>query len=139
MTCEIEKLTEIGKTEKKNEKISWRYYYSSEDEVIIPKLNFNIETNYSTLEGNRFSSNKQNFQIETAWQRTAFILDESGAEIESEAEIVVAVEEMEEEYEKPKPKKMIFDKPFLILLKRTDSKNPYFGLWTTNTELLTKE
>jgi hypothetical protein len=45
----------------------------------------------------------------------------------------------ESKYEKPKPKKMIFDKPFLILLKRTDAKNPYFGLWATNTELMTKE
>lgn len=139
MTGEIEKLTEIGKTEKKNDKISWRYYYGSEDEVIIPKLSFNIETNYRTIEGNRFSSDKQNFQIERVWQRTAFILDESGAEIESESEIEVAIEEIEEEYEKPKPKKMAFDKPFLILLKRTDAKNPYFGLWTTNTELMTKE
>ena len=75
--------------------------------------------------------------IELAWQRTAFILDESGAEIESEAE--AATEAIEEEYEKPKPKKMIFDKPFLILLKRTDAKNPYFGLWITNTELMMKE
>jgi hypothetical protein len=139
MTTEIEKLTEKGNIEKKNEKISWKYYYNEEDIVIIPKFNFNIETNYTNLEGNKFSSKNQNFQIETAWQRTAFILDESGAEIESEAEIAVAVEEMEEEYEKPKPKKMIFDKPFLILLKRTDTKNPYFGLWTTNTELMTKE
>ncbi|HRE79312.1 MAG TPA: hypothetical protein PLL09_15960 [Flavobacterium sp.] len=139
MTTEIEKLTEIGKSEKKNEKINWKYYYSEEDIVIIPKFNFNIETNYTNLEGNRFSSNKQNFQIETAWQRTAFILDESGAEIESEAEIEAVVEEMVEEDEKPKPKKMIFDKPFLILLKRIDSKNPYFGLWTTNTELMSKE
>lgn len=137
MTTEIEKLTETGKTEKKNEKINWKYFYSSEDEVIIPKFNFNIETNYTTLEGNRFSSHKQIFQIERVWQRTAFILDESGAEIESEAEIEVA--EVEEEYEKPKPKKMIFDKPFLILIKRTDAKNPFFGLWTTNTELMTKE
>lgn len=139
MTSEIEKLTEIGKTEKKNEKISWKYYYNEEDIVVIPKYNFNIETNYNTLEGNKFNANNQKFQIERAWQRTAFILDESGAEIESEAEIEVATEEMEEEYEKPKPKKMVFDKAFLILLKRTDAKNPYFGLWTTNTELMTKE
>lgn len=139
MTSQIEKLTEIGKTEKKNEKINWKYYYSEEDIVVIPKFNFNIETNYSNLEGNRFSSNKEDFQIETAWQRTAFILDESGAEIESEAEIEVEVEAVEEEYEKPKPKKMVFDKPFLILLKRKDAKNPYFGLWTTNTELMIKE
>ena len=139
MTKEIEKLKEIGMIEKKNEKTSWKYYYKEEDVVIIPKFNFNIETNYNSLEGNRFNTNKQNYQIEYAWQRTAFILDENGAEIESEAEIAVAVEEMEEDYEKPKPKKMIFDKPFLILLKRTDSKNPYFGLWTTNTELMIKE
>lgn len=139
MTTEIEKLTEIGKTEKKNEKISWRYYFNEEDIVVIPKFNFNIETNYKTLEGNNFKSNKQDFQIERAWQRTTFILDESGAEIESEAEIEVATEAINEEYEKPKPKKIIFDKPFLILLKRTDTKNPYFGLWTTNTELMTKE
>lgn len=139
MNSEIEKLTEIGKTEKKNEKISWKYYYNEEDIVVIPKFNFNIETNYNTLEGNKFNANNQKFQIERAWQRTAFILDESGAEIESEAGIEVATEAMEEEYEKPKPKKMVFDKAFLILLKRTDAKNPYFGLWTTNTELMTKE
>jgi hypothetical protein len=139
MTTEIEKLTKIGKTEIKNEKINWKYFYNEEDVVVIPKFNFNIETNYSTLEGKKFNANKQEFQIERAWQRTAFILDESGAEIESEAEIEVAIEEMEEEYEIPKPKKMIFDKPFLILLKRTDAKNPYFGLWTTNTELMEKE
>jgi hypothetical protein len=138
MNAKIEKLTEIGKKERKNEKTKWKYEYNVEDVVIIPKFNFNIETSYSNLEGNRFSSNKQYFQIEQAWQRTAFILDESGAEIESEAEIAVA-EEIEEEYEKPKPKKMIFDKSFLILLKRTDAKNPYFGLWTTNAELMIKE
>jgi hypothetical protein len=139
MTSEIEKLTEIGNTEKKNEKKNWKYYYNEEDIVVIPKFNFNIETNYTTLEGNNFKSNKQNFQIERAWQRTAFILDERGAEIESEAEIEAASAAMEEDYEKPKPKKMIFDKPFLILLKRIDNKKPYFGLWTTNTELMTKE
>ena len=137
MTKEIEKLAEIGKKEMNNEKIRWKYFYKEEDIVVIPKFNFNIETNYSSLEGNKFKTDKQEYQIELAWQRTAFILDESGAEIESEAE--AATEAIEEEYEKPKPKKMIFDKPFLILLKRTDAKNPYFGLWITNTELMMKE
>ena len=139
MTKEIENLTEIGKSEKKNEKINWKYYYNEEDIVIIPKFKFNIETNYNSLEGNSFRTNKQDFKIEQAWQRTAFILDEIGAEIESEAEFAVTTEAMDEEFEKPKPKKMIFDKPFLILMKRTNAKNPYFGLWTTNTELLVKE
>ena len=141
MVNEIEKLTEIGKTEKKNEKLSWKYYFADEDDVVIPKFNFNIETNYSTLEGNKFQTKTTDYQIEKAWQRTAFILDESGAEIESEAVVAIleCAEMEEEDYEKPKPKKMIFDSPFLILLKRTDAKNPYFGLWTTNTELMIKE
>ncbi|MCK9450412.1 MAG: hypothetical protein M0Q90_01870 [Bacteroidales bacterium] len=141
MTTEIEKLTGIGRTEKQHEEMSWKYYFNLDDEVVIPKFNFNIETNYPTIEGNKFSADTQIFQIERAWQRTAFVLDESGAEIESEAEIEIeiAFEPKAEEVEKPKPKKMIFDKPFLILLKRTDATNPYFGLWTTNTELMIKE
>lgn len=137
MIREIEQLTEIGKSEKKDQKMNWKYSYNDDDKVVIPKFDFNIETNYSTLEGDRFSTDKKSFQIERAWQRTAFILDENGSEIESEAEMEFATEYIEEEYERPK--KMIFDKPFLVLLKRTDSKNPYFGLWTTNTELMIKE
>ncbi len=141
MWNEMEKQIKTGKSEIKNDKISWKYYINEEDEIIIPKFNFNIETNYASLEGKDFNTKTQNYTIERAWQRTAFILDESGAEIESEAEVAVVLEEIEEieEIEKPKPKKMIFDKPFLILLKRTDAKNPYFGLWTTNTELMIKE
>lgn len=138
MKIEIDKLIEIGKTEKKNEKINWKYFYSAEDVVIIPKFNFNIETNYKSMEGNNFNADNRNFQLDVAWHRTAFILDESGAEVESESEIAVT-EEVEVEAEKPKPKKMIFDKPFLVLLKRTDAQNPYFGLWTTNTELMIRE
>ncbi|MCC7454560.1 MAG: hypothetical protein IT222_10370 [Crocinitomix sp.] len=137
MTKEIERLTEIGKTEKKNEKMRWKYYYDYEDVVIIPKFSFNIETNYPSLVGTNFSTSEQDFQIKEAWQRTAFVLDESGAEIESEA-VMETTEEGPAE-EKPKPKKMIFDQPFLILLKRVDNTNPYFGLWTTNTELMIKE
>jgi len=139
MNEEIGKLLEIGQNERKNEKHEWKYFITDEDEVIIPKFSFNIETNYATLEGNEFKTTEQEYQIETAWQRTAFLLDESGAEIESEAEFGVCVEEVEEEEEKPQPKKMIFDSDFLILLKRTDAQHPYFGLWTTNTELMIKE
>jgi len=139
MAAEISKLTEIGNRERKDNKINWRYHWNYKDELIIPKYNFNIETNYSTLEGAHFNAENQIFTIEKAWQRTAFILDESGAEIESEAEMDAVAEAAEEEVEEPKPKKMIFDKEFLILLKRTDSKHPYFGLWTTNTELMIKE
>ena len=135
MVTEIKKLTKIGEREKMNDSINWKYFYAEDDVVIIPKINFNIETNYKSIEENRFSSEKQNFQIEKAWQNTAFILDENGADIESESEVIASIGG----YRKPEPKKMIVDKSFLILLKRKNAKNPYFGLWTTNTELMSKE
>lgn len=140
MIAEIEKLTEIGKTEIKNDKLNWKYKYNYDDKVIIPMFNFNIETNFSSLEGNQFSTQKQTFKILQAWQRTAFILDENGAELESESGVTTeAAAGHEAQYQNPQPKKMIFDKPFLTLLKRTDSKNPYLGLWITNSELMKKE
>lgn len=130
----IQEKLEIGLDERKNEKLYWKYYLTDDDDVVIPKFKFNIETNYNTLEQNIFQSNSKIFQIENVWQRTAFSLDESGAIIESEVAIAAAMEE-----EKPKPKKMIFDKPFFLMLKRVENKNPYFCMWTNDTELMTKE
>jgi hypothetical protein len=34
---------------------------------------------------------------------------------------------------------MVFDKPFLLIMKRKDATNPYFGLWVSNAELMVKE
>lgn len=138
INSEIINLIVQGKKDKKNDKILWKYGILEEDEIIIPKFNFNIETIYKDLANNIFDAKDQNYRIESAWQRTAFILDEKGAEIESEAEIEYTVEEIEEDQNKPKPKKMIFDKPFFIMLKKTNSHNPYFGLWVANTELMIK-
>jgi hypothetical protein len=36
------------------------------------------------------------------------------------------------------PKKMIFDKQFLIIIKRIDKTNPYFVMKVENTELMNK-
>lgn len=136
INSEIIKLIVQGKEDKQNENIKWKYDILEEDEIIIPKFNFNIETIYKDLTGNTFDTKEKSYTIERAWQRTAFILDEKGAEIESEAEIEYYTEE--EDPNKPKPKKMIFDKPFFIMLKKTKSQNPYFGLWVANTELMSK-
>jgi len=138
MNTAIKKHSKIRSEELKSYKLQWKYYLRDEDEVIIPKFNFNLETNYKTLENSKFTSGLHGYNIDVAWQRTAFILDEMGAEAESYATVETTVEESSEE-EKPKPKKLIFDKPFLILLKRTDAENPYFALWNTNSELMKKE
>lgn len=129
----------VGKKEKESEKNYWRYSLTDDDEVVIPKFKFNIENNYPLLEGITFKGGNQKYLIETAYQRTAFILDESGAEIESDAKIVCAMSEEMEEETKPHPKKMRFDKPFFVIMKRTDCNNPYFVLWACNTELMVSE
>jgi len=62
-------------------------------------------------------------------------LDEKGAEIKSESQVSLT---KDAEEEVPKPKRMRFDKPFFVMLKRADRRNPYFGLWTKNAELMEK-
>ena len=104
--------------------------------MVIPKFNFNTETNYSSIEEYQIRTSPNSYIIEQAYQRKASILDEKGARIESEAEMELASEEREE---RPKPKKMRFDKPFFILLKKINSANPYFVLFANNAELMIKE
>lgn len=118
---------------------AWKYSLEMEgDELLIPKFSFNIETNYSSLEGSKFKMGDKPYLIEEAYQRTAFLLDEEGAKVESEAEETAVTEEAIVPVEKPHPKKLHFNKPFLVMLKRKDSPNPYFAMWVDNTELMQK-
>lgn len=138
MNTAIRKYSKIKPRELKNYKLQWKYFLREEDELIIPKFNFNLETNFKNLENSQFTSGKQSYIIEQALQRTAFILDEMGAKTESVA-IVETTKEESSGDEKPKPKNLKFDKPFFILLKRKAAENPYFALWNANSELMTKE
>jgi len=74
--------------------------------------------------------------LDEAWQRTTFILDEVGAEMESEA-LIYTFEEIVAE--KPQPKRLIFDKPFTLFLTKVHSVNPYFGMWVADAELMIME
>lgn len=131
-TQDLNQKIALGEKERLVQNTAWRYYIEEKDEIIIPRMKFNIKNIYTTISD--FTPEDDSY-----YQRTAFILDENGAKIESEAVIQYAKDEDAVAVEKPKPKKMIFDKPFLLLLKRVDNVNPYFGLWTTNTELMQKE
>jgi hypothetical protein len=131
-----------GQKEVSDSTLNWKFHLSDKDEVVIPKLNFNIENNFEAIEGNQINaiSTNRKHSILRFWQRTAFMLDEKGAEIESEFEMAVdSVAVIGEEVEKPKPKKMRFDKPFFVVLKKTQSLNPYFVLFANNAELMVKE
>lgn len=114
----------------------WRYTFLEHSDVLsIPALQFNLEKNYTEMLGCTIQNG--NYFVEKMYQRTALILDEKGAEVESEA--VVAVTEtatmpIENEME---PKHLIFNKPFLITFQRTDTNQPYLVAWIYNTDFMT--
>ena len=118
---------------------AWRYDFAEGDVLVVPKIAFNLEHSYENLIDNGFKFNGMGYDIIKATQRTAFMLDEEGAKVESEA--LIAADSASAAVPKiiKHPKKLFYDKPFLIVLKRKDSPNPYFALWVDNAELLVKE
>lgn len=131
---------EITYSEFKKDKSSlWKHYFEYEDSLRIPIIEFNIETRYSEIEETTFFANKKTFVIDTFYQRTAFVLNEKGAEVESEAEISATETPAMAEKEPQRPKKLFFDKPYLVMLKRVDSPFPYFAMFVANSELMIKK
>ena len=127
-----------GKKEQADSKLIWKYQIVHEDIFAIPAIKFNIATNYKNIEGQGFSTgDTKKHSVEEAYQRTGFIFNENGAVIESEA--IVAVDSVGAEPIITHPKKLIFDRPFLIIIKRADKTNPYFVMKVANAELLTRK
>ncbi len=125
--------------EHKTPDVDWKYGYQHRDYVKIPKLNFNIESNFETIENSSFTTSKSIYKILTFYQKNAFILNEEGVKVESDA-IVESVTESAGEIgvEVPQPKYMVFDTDFVIFLKRKDAEFPYFGVYIANDELMIK-
>ncbi|MBO4645239.1 MAG: hypothetical protein J5642_01855 [Bacteroidales bacterium] len=139
MQQKVSQLIEQGRKEQKMEDSKWKYKFSvGEDELLIPKFDFDISTVYHSLLGSHFTVGQHDWTIGKAWQQVAFHLDENGAAVKSEAVIEYYLG-IEDTPERPQPKKMIFDRPFYVLLKRADASQPYFVLWVANTELMVKE
>ncbi|MGB4769902.1 MAG: hypothetical protein WBP58_00485 [Chitinophagaceae bacterium] len=128
-----------GEKERTDRRIAWKYQFKPADVLAIPVIQFNIENNYKTIEGQKLSTIEYPvLWLQTAYQRTGFILNENGAVIESEA-IAAVVDSASAEIVISRPKKLIFDKPFLIIVKRTEQTNPYLAIKVEDTELLVKK
>lgn len=109
---------------------SYTSSFHSNDTLLVPNMNWRIEHHFTELEGTdkRFlNSTLQGLYLDTAVQWIRFRMDRSGAELESEAKI-----EMKNGY----PRAFHFDRPFLIIMKKRDAKQPFFVMWVDNAELL---
>lgn len=124
--------------EAKNDRNDWRYDFLGMDHFSVPYIKFNIAHDYPELTGNKFlPGDDQLWQVAEVFQRTAFLLDEKGAKVESEAYAATeAAEEPMEEIELPEPKHLVFDGPFMLVLTHKTEPNPYLALWIANEELL---
>jgi hypothetical protein len=69
------------------------------------------------------------------YENIKFDMDEKGAKVENEAVVMFTFGAILDEI---KPKNLILDKPYWLIMKRTNSQNPYFLLGVENTELMLK-
>jgi hypothetical protein len=107
------------------------------DTLAVPKFNFDLRGDFPALEGLILEpspiAHVKKLKMESVRQLVRFQLNEKGAILKSEAEITMRATMV---FVRPEPHVMVFDKPFLILMKRTNSEHPYFALWVGNASLL---
>ena len=97
------------------------------DILLVPDLSWRVTHRFSELERRRFRNAALKGQrMDVAQQDIVFRLDRSGAELRSESKA----------YCKPMPTCYVFDRPFLICMKKRGAARPYFVMWVDNAELL---
>jgi hypothetical protein len=104
------------------------------DRFKAPKLHLDHHRDYVELI-NKYLENKgfETYFIAQMFENIKFDMDEKGARVENEAVIVMTKSVM---MEPEKPKNFILNEPYWVVMKRTDSENPYFILGVNNTELM---
>jgi hypothetical protein len=90
-----------------------------DSDLIIPVIDFDVLRDYVELRGSGAN-------LALAEQQIRFKLDEKGAVLKSEAVMALGLTDWN----------LVFNKPFLVMIQRTDSQQPYFALWVDNAELL---
>ncbi|OGY85593.1 MAG: hypothetical protein A2233_03160 [Candidatus Kerfeldbacteria bacterium RIFOXYA2_FULL_38_24] len=106
------------------------------DNFQAPKLHLDHHRDYVELIGKALAnSGFEDYFISQMFENIKFNMDEKGARVENEA-VIALLENISLTDEKPK--NFILDKPYWVVMQRTDSQNPYFILGVNNTELMDK-
>jgi len=103
----------------------------SRESLVVPIIDLNVQRRYTELEGRSLTNPKwSKITLAVAEQGIRFRLDENGARLESTAYVGW------KSAARAKPAQYIFDKPFLLYLKRKSSDEPYLAIWVETPELL---
>jgi hypothetical protein len=107
------------------------------DILVIPRMNFDLNRQYTELEQlqliPRNPALARDLRLLSAVQDTRFEMNEKGVELKSEAQMSFSCGMS---LPPPPEHRLIFNKPFLVMMARTEAKGPYFALWVDNAELL---
>ncbi len=99
------------------------------DVLLVPNLEFKLQHHFGEIEGaDKTFLNKgfEGFWIGKALQTILFQLDHSGVVVESEVQISVPSASMA----------FVFDRPFLVYMKKRSGGCPFFAVWIDDPELL---
>jgi hypothetical protein len=112
-------------------------YAQERDDLSIPKLNYDLRTNFPVLEGLTLKPGPnapvKDLVTRKVEQLVRFQLNEKGAVLKSEAVMYLSNSAVAQPLD---THEMIFDKPFLVLMKQADASQPYFAMWVGNASLL---
>jgi hypothetical protein len=101
------------------------------DVLLVPNLRFELTHHFLELEGKSLDNAAfSGWGITTAYQDLRFRLDRCGAGMQAEAKI---------EIRPAVPRRFVFDRPFLIVMKKRGAQHPFFVMWVDNAELLCKQ
>ena len=105
-----------------------------QEQVRIPYVKLNLTKEFEKVRNAKLANTDfQTYFIGHAVQIIDFDLNETGILLESMADIYM-LEAMSE----TEPRKLIFDRPFLIILKEKKADLPYFLMWVDNAEFMRK-
>ncbi len=106
-----------------------RYKNMTLDVLKVPEMFWEIDHRFDELIGKIVTNANPAMPILEAKQGIKFKLDRCGAMLESEA--IIATSAI--------PREFIFNRPFLVYMKKRDCEQPFFVMWVDNAELLNRK
>jgi hypothetical protein len=99
---------------------------------LVPNLHWQVSHRFAELEDKLLGNEGHTHRwLEALQQIIEFRLDRSGAELRSQAKGKMCESAMGE-------REFVFNRPFLIVMKKRGSEEPFFVMWVANAELLCK-
>ncbi len=102
-------------------------WFQGGDDLRVPDMFWRIDHRFTELVGKTVAN--VSMPIVEAMQTIEFRLDRSGAMLESVAFMAIAAA----------PREFLFNRPFLVYMKKRDAQRPFFVMWVDNAELLVRK